>query len=122
MRGKASLGDVTKKADETTVVSVQAQLAAAEARLRQKADAASTPRFADLPVTPNLLQDTKHFHGICHGRVGVETPWQMLGVRRGVLKTTEALPLMLRPAPSGRWVPSVPVEVVYCWTILRVPI
>ena len=75
VRGKASLGDVTKKANETTVVTVQAQLAAAEARLRQKADAASTPRFADLPVTPNFLQDTKHFHGICHGRVGVETPW-----------------------------------------------
>ena len=75
VRGRASLGDVTKKANETTVVTVQAQLAAAEALLRQKADAASTPRFADLPVTPNLLQDTKHFHGICHGRVGVETPW-----------------------------------------------
>merc|ERR1719284_644326 len=75
VRGKASLGDVTKKANKTTVVTVQAQLAAAEERLRQKADAASTPRFADLPVTPNLLQDTKHFHGICHGQVGVETPW-----------------------------------------------
>ena len=75
VRGKASFGDVTKKANENTVVTVQAQLAAAEARLRQKADVASTPRFADLPVTPNLLQDTKHFHGICHGRVGVEIPW-----------------------------------------------
>jgi len=75
VRGKASLGDVTKKANETTMVTVQAQLAGAEARLRQKADAASTPGFADLPVTLNFLRDTRHFSGFCQGRVGVETPW-----------------------------------------------
>jgi len=75
VRGKASVGDVANKANETALESVRAQLVAAEAELRQKADASSTPRFADLPVTPNMMQDTKHFHGVCHGRVGVETPW-----------------------------------------------
>ena len=69
VRGKASLGDVSSKANETTLDTVREKLAAAEAQL------VSTPRFADLPVMPNLLQDTKHFHGLCHGRVGVETPW-----------------------------------------------
>jgi len=68
-------GEVAQKASVQSVAQLQAQVNAAEARLRQKADAASTPRFADLPVTPNLLQDTKHFHGICSGQVGVETPW-----------------------------------------------
>ena len=75
VRGKASMGDVASKANETTVDAIAAQLAAAEAQLRQKADKASTPKFADLPVTPNLMQDTKHFQGICHGKVGVATSW-----------------------------------------------
>ena len=64
-----------QKANETALESVRAQLVAAEAQLRQKAAASSTPRFADLPVTPNMMKDTKHFHSVCHGRVGVETPW-----------------------------------------------
>jgi len=75
VRGKASESDLARKANETTVEAVRAQLAAAEAQLRQKADGASTPRFSDLPVLPNLLQDTKHFQQVCHGEVGVETPW-----------------------------------------------
>jgi len=73
--GKAALGDVANKANESSVEVIRAQLAAAEAVLRKKADAASTPRFADLPVTPNLIRDTKHFHKVCRGRVGVETSW-----------------------------------------------
>jgi len=75
VRGKASESDLARKANETTVEAVRAQLAAAEAQLRQKADGASTPRFSDLPVLPNLLQDTKHLQQVCHGEVGVETPW-----------------------------------------------
>ena len=75
VRGKASVGDVASKANETALESVRAQLIAAQAQLRQKADASSTPRFADLPVTPNMMQDTKYFHGVCQGRIGVETPW-----------------------------------------------
>lgn len=75
VRGKASVGEVASKANETALDTLRVQLVAAEERLRQKADTASTPQFADLPVTPNLIQDTKHFQGVCHGRVGVETPW-----------------------------------------------
>jgi len=75
VRGKASVDDVASKANETALESVRAQLVAAQAQLRHKADASNTPRFADLPVTPNMMQDTKHFQGVCQGRVGVETPW-----------------------------------------------
>jgi len=75
VRGKANVGDVASKANETALESVRAQLVAAQAQLKQKADASSTPRFADLRVTPNMMQDTMHFQGVCQGRVGVETPW-----------------------------------------------
>ena len=75
LRGKASVGDVAGKANESVVDNIRAQLSAAEDQLRHKAEKASTPRFADLPVTPNWMQDTEHFRGVCHGRVGVETPW-----------------------------------------------
>ena len=71
VRGKASLGDVTKKADETTVVTVQAQLAAAEARLRQNADAASTPRFC------RLASDAKSFAG--HEALSWNLSWTSRG-------------------------------------------
>ena len=74
VRGKASVVDVVSKANETALESVRAQLGTAQAQLRQKTDAWSTPRFADLPVTPNMMQDTNHFQGVCQGRVGVETP------------------------------------------------
>ena len=30
---------------------------------------------SDLSMTSNMMQDTKHFQPVCHGRVGVETPW-----------------------------------------------
>ena len=106
-----------QKANETALESVRAQLVAAEAQLRQKAAASSTPRFADLPVTPNMMKDTKHFHSVCHGRVGGgDSLGGCLGIAVGVLQLSRYCRRCCTQHREGRG-HDVAGECRPCWTL-----